>query len=220
MLPGIFLKYPYIQKYFYFYQPIVMKIEFSDNELWDAVVSDSSRAFVLLYNRHWGKIYNSANYYLKNPVAAEEITHDVFVSLWEKRKSNKIEKFLPYLQAAARYQVYKYLKTRKINCTEYLDQFAETRIPPVYNSGINKLDYENMESRLTQLLHGLPPRCQEIFRLSRINSMSNQEIADKLNISKRTVENQITVALKALRTFDPQFLLAAAISFLISTGLL
>lgn len=193
-----------------------MKNVFSDNELWDAVVADNNRAFVLLYNRYWKKVYNTANYYLKNPAAAEEITHDVFVSLWEKRKSNKIANFLPYLQATARYQVYKYLKAAKINCTAYLDQFAETLAPPVYNSGINKLEYENMESRLAQFLNGLPPRCQEIFWLSRINSLSNQEIAEKLNISKRTVENQLTRALKALRTFDPQFLLAALISLLIS----
>lgn len=192
-----------------------MKKEFSDNELWDAVVSDNNRAFVLLYNRYWKKIYNTANYYLKNAAAAEEITHDVFVSLWEKRKSNKIENFLPYLQATARYQVYKYLKAAKINATAYLEQFTDSSVPPVYNSGVNKLEYENMESRLAQFLHGLPPRCQEIFWLSRINSLSNQEIAQKLNISKRTVENQLTRALKALRTFDPQFLLAVGISLLI-----
>jgi len=194
-----------------------MKNVFSDNELWDAVVSDNNRAFVLLYNRYWKKVYNTAHYYLKNPAAAEEITHDVFVSLWEKRKSNKIENFLPYLQATARYQVYKYLKTAKINCIAYLEQFAEISVlPPVYNTGVHKLEYENMESRLAQFLHGLPPRCQEIFWLSRINSLSNQEIAEKLKISKRTVENQLTRALKALRTFDPQFLLAALISLLIN----
>lgn len=193
-----------------------MKKEFSDNELWDAVVADNNRAFVLLYNRYWKKIYNTASHYLKNPAAAEEITHDVFVSLWEKRKLNKIENFLPYLQATARYQVYKYLKAAKINCTAYIEQFAETSVPLVYNSGVNKLEYENMESRLAQFLHALPPRCQEIFWLSRINSLSNQEIAEKLNISKRTVENQLTRALKALRTFDPQFLLAVVISLLIS----
>lgn len=190
-----------------------MKMEFSDRELWDAVVSDNERAFVMLYNRYWRKLYNTANYYLKNPAAAEEITHDVFVTLWEKRKLNKIEKFLPYLQATARYHVYKYLKKAKFNCIEYLNQFAETRISPVYNSSINKLEHENMESRLAQLLNGLPPRCQEIFWLSRINSLSNQEIADRLHISKRTVENQITHALKTLRAFDLQYLLAVVICF-------
>lgn len=193
-----------------------MKMEFSDSELWDAVVSDNERAFVMLYNRYWKKLYNTANYYLKNPAAAEEITHDVFVTLWEKRKSNKIEKFLPYLQATARYHVYKYLKKSKTNCIEYLNQFAETRISPVYNSSINKLEHENMESRLAQLLNGLPPRCQEIFWLSRINSLSNQEIADRLHISKRTVENQITHALKTLRAFDLQYLLAVVISLILS----
>jgi len=192
-----------------------MKNVFSDNELWDAVVADNNRAFVLLYNRYWKKVYNTAHYYLKHPAAAEEITHDVFVSLWEKRKSNKIENFLPYLQATARYQVYKYLKTAKVNCTAYFDQFADAIVPPVYNSGVNKLEYENMEFRLAQLLNDLPPKCREIFWLSRMNSLSNQEIAEKLNISKRTVENQLTRALKALRTFDPQFLMAVLISLLI-----
>lgn len=188
-----------------------MNNDFSDHELWEGVVSDNSRAFALLYDRYWKKLYTTARYYLKDEAAAEEITHDVFVSLWEKRKSSKIENFQHYIQATARYHVYKYLKAAKINCVEYLDQFSELNTPVVYNFAPEKLVYENMEGQLAQLLKDLPRRCQEIFWLSRINHLSNQEIADRLHISKRTVENQITLALKVLRIAYPQFLLAAAI---------
>lgn len=184
----------------------------TDLELWDGIVSDDSNAFALLYDRYWKKLYQTIRYYLKDTAAAEEITHDVFVSLWEKRKSSKIQHFQHYIQATARYHVYKYLKDAKINCVEYLDQFSELNTMPVYNFAAEKLVYENMESQLASLLQDLPRRCQEIFRLSRIDHLSNQEIADRLHISKRTVENQITIALKALRVSYPQFVLAVMIS--------
>ncbi len=184
----------------------------TDLELWDGVVSDNSNAFALLYDRYWKKLYQTVRYYLKDAAAAEEITHDVFVSLWEKRKSSRIQHFQHYIQAATRYHVYKYLRDAKINCVEYLDQFPEMDTTPVYNIAAEKLIYENMESQLANLLQDLPRRCQEIFWLSRVNHLSNQEIADKLHISKRTVENQITIALKALRVSYPQFMFAVMIS--------
>lgn len=189
-----------------------MSTGFSDSELWEAVVSDDGRAFVMLYNRYWKRLFKTASYYLKDEAAAEEITHDVFVSLWEKRKSSKIENFQHYIQATARYHVYKYLKQAKINLVQYLDQLPETNALQVYNTAANKLGYEELESELAKLLKDLPRRCREIFWLSRINNLSNQEIADKLHISKRTVENQIALAQKSLRATYPQFVVALLIS--------
>ncbi|KAA2242598.1 RNA polymerase sigma-70 factor [Chitinophaga agrisoli] len=187
----------------------------TDHELWSGVVADDSHAFALLYERYWKKLYQTARYYLKDDAAAEEITHDVFVSLWEKRASSNIQNFRHYIQATARYHVYKYLKAAKVNCVEYLEQFPETPALQVYNIAPDKLGYEQLESQLAGLLKDLPRRCQEIFWLSRVNHLSNQEIADKLHISKRTVENQITTALKALRVAYPPFMLALMISRLL-----
>ncbi len=175
----------------------------TDHELWSGVTADNSQAFALLYERYWKKLYQTVRYYLKDDAAAEEITHDVFVSLWEKRKSSQIQQFQHYIQATARYHVYKYLKAAKINCVAYMDQFPELPALQVYNIAPEKLGYENLESQLAGLLQQLPRRCREIFWLSRIDHLSNQEIADRLHISKRTVENQITVALKALRVAYP-----------------
>ena len=176
----------------------------TDSELWNAVVADSSRAFVVLYNRYWKKLYKTANYYLKDEAAAEEITHDVFVVLWTRRKHLKINNFQNYLHVTARYHVFKHLKAARINCVEYMEQFAETEEMVVYNTADSKLGYESFETELAQLLKELPRRCQEIFWLSRVQNLSNDEIAGKLNISKRTVENQITQALRYLRVSYPK----------------
>lgn len=162
----------------------------------------------MLYNRYWQRLYKTACHYLKDANAAEEITHDVFVSLWEKRKTSQIENFQFYIQAVARYHVYKHLKQAKVNLVQYLDQFPESDAPQVYNAAAGKLGYEELETELAKLLKDLPRRCREIFWLSRINHLSNQEIADKLHISKRTVENQIALAQKSLRAAYPQFVLA------------
>jgi len=180
-----------------------------DSELWDAVVSDNSRAFVVLYNRYWKKLYKTINFYLKNETVAEEITHDVFVALWTRRKYLKIQNFPNYIHITARYQVFKHLKAARINCVEYIDQLADADNVAVYNTADNKLGYEDLEFELAQVLRTLPRRCQEIFWLSRVENLSNEEIANKLHISKRTVENQITFALRFLRMSYPKFAVAS-----------
>ncbi|MBB6109973.1 RNA polymerase sigma-70 factor [Mucilaginibacter lappiensis] len=183
----------------------------TDSELWDAVVADSSRAFVVLYNRYWKKLYKTVCYYLKDESAAEEITHDVFVVLWTRRKHLKINSFQNYIHVTARYHVFKHLKAARINGVEYIEQFAETEDMMVYNTADSKLSYESFETELAQILKELPRRCQEIFWLSRVQNLSNDEIADRLNISKRTVENQITQALKYLRISYPKLSVVSSV---------
>ncbi len=69
-----------------------------------------------------------------------------------------------------------------------------------YNEGDKRLNYKDFEVQLHQYLLGLPRRCKEIFWLSRVDNLSNDEIADRFGISKRTVENQISQAQKHLRS--------------------
>ncbi|WPU97049.1 RNA polymerase sigma-70 factor [Mucilaginibacter sabulilitoris] len=183
-----------------------------DNELWDAVVSDSSRAFVTLYNRYWKKLYKTAIFYLKDEAIAEEITHDVFVALWTRRKHLKIKNFQNYIHVTARYHVFKHLKAAGVNCVTYIDQLTDTSVTAVYNTADSKLSYEDLETELAQVLKSLPRRCQEIFWLSRVDNLSNEEIAVKLNISKRTVENQITFALRYLRMSYPKLSIVSLIT--------
>ena len=171
----------------------------SDEELWNAVVTDDSRAFAVLYNRHWRKLYKTSIYYLKDEIISEDVLHDVFVVLWNRRKYLKIENFGNYIYITTRYHIYKQLKAAKISPIEYIDQFVEKTIPTSFNDAVEKLSYNDITLQLESSLKPLPKRCREIFWLSRIENRSNEEIANQFGISKRTVENQITHALKHLR---------------------
>jgi len=190
-----------------------MTNKLTDNELWEAVVSDSSRAFVVLYNRYWHKLYQTAKKYLKDDTAAEEIVHDVFVALWQKRHSSKIIDFQKYILVTARYHVYKQLRAIAAEKVEFYEQIPEQPALALVSDADVKLGYEDLQTELTNVLKQLPRRCQEIFWLSRVENLSNDEIAERLNISKRTVENQITIALKFLRSLYPHFS-GAAVSLL------
>ncbi|WP_114937689.1 RNA polymerase sigma-70 factor [Mucilaginibacter endophyticus] len=190
-----------------------MTNKLTDNELWEAVVSDSSRAFVVLYNRYWHKLYKTAKKYLKDDIVAEEIVHDVFVALWQKRHSSKIVDFQKYILVTARYHVYKQLRTIAAEKVEFYEQIPEQPTLALVSEADVKLGYEDLQTELTNVLKQLPRRCQEIFWLSRVENLSNDEIAERLNISKRTVENQITIALKFLRSLYPHFS-GAAVSLL------
>jgi RNA polymerase sigma-70 factor (ECF subfamily) len=171
----------------------------SDNELWDEVTTDEPGAFVILYNRHWKKLFRTASFYLKDPAYAEEIVHDVFVVLWERRKHLKITNFQSYLVITARYHIYKKLKAAKISPIEYVEEYKDLAADQTDVSTTQKLVQEDFETELKVYLSGVPKRCSEIFLLSRVNHLSNTEIATFLGISRCTVENQITHALKYLR---------------------
>jgi RNA polymerase sigma-70 factor (family 1) len=167
----------------------------TDEELWLAIQDhDSSRAFAVLYNRYWRKVYHAANHYLDNKSMARQILHDIFVVLWEKRKTLQIKNFDAYLRVAARYHVISHLRTVKRSPVVYVEPSGL-----VQNNFEEKSRYNDLENQLKHLLTPLPKRCREIFWMSRVDQLSNHEIAGKLGISKRTVENQITQALRFLK---------------------
>jgi RNA polymerase sigma-70 factor (family 1) len=173
---------------------------FSDNDvdLWNAISKDDDAAFTALFNRYWELLYNAAYRHLKDHEVSEEIVHDIFLSIWNRRKELEIISFHHFFLKAVRYQIYNRARAAKlpisfVNQEVYENQRFEA------NKGEERIREVEMGLELDQYLNQLPERCKEIFRLSRINNLSNQEIALQLGISKRSVENQITLALKHLR---------------------
>jgi len=171
----------------------------SDAELWSLIVKDDHHAFTMLFKRHWLSIYKSALRYIKDPEACEEVVHDLFLNIWKRRNYLTIINFERYLKASARYQVYSYLKKHRSFTLELREKFSDADGGFELNSGHEEIVYKDLEDQLSQHLRSLPERCQEIFYLSRKQQLNNSEIAERLGISKRTVENQITYALQRIR---------------------
>ena len=171
----------------------------NDSELWLAVCNDDEHAFAMLFDRYWVRLYKTAFRYLKDRENSEEAVHDVFLSIWNRREQLEIESMPNFLLTAIRYQVYNRMRAAKPPVT-LISNDLEIDYLPDHNQGDYRIKNEELLSELSEHLEKLPKRCQEIFYMSRMDNLSNQEIADRLGISKRTVENQITVALKHLRT--------------------
>jgi RNA polymerase sigma-70 factor (family 1) len=170
----------------------------SDELLLEAMKGGDSASFDVLFNRYWQTLYTTAYAISKDNEVSSEIVHDIFLNLWLKREKLQIYSFKGYITASARYHVYRYLKTSKRNVLEYHDELGEGKR---ISSNEGELNIRNQELRLKVESHlqGLPKRCKEIFTLSRRDELSNDEIAERLDISKRTVENQLTSALQHLR---------------------
>ena len=171
----------------------------TDNELWKAIKLDDQKAFDMLFDRYWSCMYTSAYNYLRDTEISAEIVHDVFLNIWQKRKEFQIISVKNYLTSSTRYHVYKCLKERKASALVYVENYKDDLNAKQENEGEERLVRLDLESSIQGHLLQLPKRCREIFLLSRMQQMNNDEIAAHLGISKRTVENQLTHALKFLR---------------------
>lgn len=173
---------------------------FGDAELWNLILKDDYRAFTALFERYWPKLYKTSLHYIHDPEAAEEVVHDLFLNIWNRKAYLEIHDFNKYFKAAARYQVYAYIKKNRSVAVTYTDLQEQNQSEQcLFNTADEKITYRELEDQLNEHLKQLPERCQEIFILSRMDHLSNNEIAERLGISKRTVENQITRALQYIR---------------------
>lgn len=177
-----------------------------DSDLWEAVGLDNTQAFDLLFDRYWRAVYSTAFTYLKDREACTEVVHDIFLNIWKKRGEFEIQCFKSYLTSAARYHVYKKIRQKRSVPVLYVENYESiTTLQQGKNEGDENIAYIDLQQSVRTSLNKLPHRCREIFVLSRMDHLTNDEIAQQLGISKRTVENQITTALQYLRSILKAF---------------
>jgi len=175
-----------------------LKAFLSDADLWTDIRKDDVHAYNALFDRYWARLYKSAYNLTHDQETSKEMVHDIFLNIWKRRSELQIESFPQFLLTAIRYQFYNRSRAAKSPLTLIPDYERHDTLTQ-QNEGELRQDYNDFEHILKNHLGVLPNRCQEIFVMSRIQNISNDEIAENLQISKRTVENQITHALKHLR---------------------
>lgn len=170
----------------------------NDVLLWNAIRNDDVVAFSALFNRYWQRLYYAAYNYSHDRELSEEVVHDVFLSIWTRRHALEIEIFENFLVKAVRYQIYNRSRAVKL-AVVYTDTNAFEQQVTENNKGAEHIEEQELEDALLKHLSLLPLRCQTIFKMSKLERLTNQEIALALGISKRSVENQLALALKHLR---------------------
>ena len=177
----------------------------SDKILLDRMREGDPASFNTLFDRYWETLYSTVFTIYSDREVCSEIVHDIFLNLWLKREKLQIESFKAYILASARYHVYRYVKNARKNSLEYREDLEYSSSVSM-NDGELNIRYQELEKSVDRELEELPRRCKEIFTLSRREQLSNDEIASRLDISKRTVENQLTYALRHLRLSMRHFL--------------
>lgn len=167
----------------------------TDNELLHCIASGDQRAFAILFDRHWKKLYHTALNVVEDRDAAEDIVQDCFISLWEKSSHKHIDNVGGYLFKSVKYACFMYLRSGTIS-RKYLDHINKVAFD---NSTEEDFYAQELQEVLDSSIATLPEKCREIFYLSRFEFLPNKQIAEQLQISPKTVENQITKALRILR---------------------
>ena len=164
---------------------------FSKNE------RNHEEAFKIVFEKYYASLCYFALQYVKEDHSAEEVVQDVFLKVWEKRKSLKIETSVKsYLYRSVRNTCLNLLQHNKIKN----QHFNRTQENFKYEINPDKYYLEvGLAQKIEDSIDSLPKKRKEIFRLCKEDGLKYKEIAEKLNISVKTVEAQMGLALKTLR---------------------
>lgn len=164
-------------------------------------------AFESLYNHLAKRLFHFVYSKVRNKEVAEEILQEIFVSLWNNRKTLEINTSLDaYLYGAAKNKVMSFIRSEQVR-RKYAVEFTQFAQEHYDNSVQEQMDVNDLNVILQSKIAELPDKCQVAFRMSRMEHTPIPQIAEKMNISRRTVENYITQALRHLRTSMGELLL-------------
>ena len=169
----------------------------SETDLILALNNGDLCAFNELFDRYAKRLYHFSMGYLKSAADAEEIVQEVFLKIWDNRiELSTLKSFESYLFTIARNGILNTIRKSKSE-QAYLNY---VKINPERNVLLDEeLNFNELEKAYHEAIEQLSPRRKEIYLLSKEQSLSNAEIAIKMNISVKTVENQMTSSLAKIR---------------------
>ncbi len=171
--------------------------EYTDQELQELLTKDSEQAIVLIFQRYYSFLCQAVYKIIPDGNLVEDLAQEVFLELWRKREKLQVSTSLrAYLRRAAVNRALNYIRDQKIRFDE------EDRDAPLASSSPSagqQMEAQELQAAIDLAIDNLPERCRVVFVLSRFEDMSYSEIAGQLGISVKTVENQISKALKLLR---------------------
>ncbi len=174
------------------------KYSYSDLILVRKLKKDNKKAFELIFGKYKEKLYFFALSYLNSATETDEIIQVVFISLWEHRHSiNETLSLKNYLYKSTINTIYNYFKHKAIR-QKYLDYSMAYEIKED-NYTQESINLNDLKRSLDSLIERLPDSQQKIFKMSRWEGLSHIEIANRLGLSIRSVENQVYRAMRFIK---------------------
>lgn len=158
------------------------------------------QAFKALYRSYFRRLFLFCLPLIRSKESAEEIVNDVFVHIWEKRAMlEEVDNIEVYLYVAVKNRAFDYIRKSSSNKTEDISEIASQSITFTLDPEQLMITAE-MKKKIEIAISQLPPRCKLIFKLIKEDGLKYKEVAAVLDISIKTVEAQLAIALKRLTT--------------------
>lgn len=170
----------------------------ADLLLFSQIKNDDLSAYEVVFKKYFKELFKFSMTYVRDSTIAEEMAQEVFLYIWEKRKKIEIQTTLKtYLYSAVKNKSLNYIKL-ELPKQQAMSDVSEVMLS-VGSEQIDEGEQEKLKRYIKQAVDALPNKCREIFILSRNAGLTYEEIAEELGLSKKTVENQMGIALKKLR---------------------
>ncbi|QEC79646.1 sigma-70 family RNA polymerase sigma factor [Mucilaginibacter ginsenosidivorax] len=168
---------------------------YTDEQLTALLKEGDHAAYTEIYRRYWKKLLLIAWNHSKDQLAAKDIVHDVFISLWERYTDVEINNLSAFLATSVKFTVYKYYqKEQRRNDLALQNYEYETIV-----NDEDKLDAIFLQEYVNGIVEKMPEKCRLVFGYSRNLGMKNSEIATKIQITEKGVEANLTRALRIIR---------------------
>jgi RNA polymerase sigma-70 factor (family 1) len=168
----------------------------NDSILLALLKQGNNQAFENIYNKYWYGLFKTAFKRLADKEKCQDVVQNVFTDLWNRREELEIRDLQAYLHTAVRFQVFKAIK-KQSGQTTFIDVF-ETEIISNLQADESLLNRE-AKKLVDQFINALPAKRRTIFIRHYMDQLSTAQIANELNVSQKTVQNQLITASHALR---------------------
>ena len=179
-------------------------MDLTSKEILLKIIAGDEPSFERVYRFYYPRLNYFSRQYILDPEVSKNIVQDVFTELWDKRDTlqndtnlnawlftvtkNKSLKIISHLKSQQNYD--SYMKGRQL----------DVNYNSLSNFDTSNFIFEELQTRIESALEKLSPACRKVFEMSRFEDKKNKEIAEELNLSIKTVEAQITKALRSLKT--------------------
>jgi len=191
-----------------------MQSEDADIILFKRVERGEKKALNKLFEKYYVPLCHFVDTFIKEEAQTEEIVTDIFLMLWTKRKKLKISiNFRAYLYSSARNSALAFLRKKKVYFENIEDLQQEIHLHPEV---LQKIDCPELKIQVDKILEKIPTKSRKVLLMHRIDGFKYKEIAEKLDISIKTVENHMGKAIRILKENKSLFeKILAVISFIL-----
>ena len=188
---------------------------YNEKELLPLIASGDEQAFSAIVDHYWQKIYTVSLTFVKSTHVAEDVVQEVFLKVWEKRATiENVENFNSWLFIIARNTIISIMRKKEPSIIAQGNLFPE--LPHIHPATDAAVQLKELQEIINRGIESLPEQQQRIYRMSREQELSHEEICHQLGLARSTVKNNLVKTLNFLRDYlrqqtNPQLIIVATL---------